>query len=83
MLKRLTWPFSWHVGYASSFFLGGDVNLSRPRVFKLASRMAQGETYSLVVPVLANICNGLNKITCSSKPGSNASIFLFIIYTDG
>ena len=22
MLKRLTWPLSWHVGYASSFFLG-------------------------------------------------------------
>ena len=75
MLRKLTWSFSWHVGYASSFFLGGDVNLSRPRVFKLASRMAQGETFNLVVPVLANIYNDLNEITCSSKPKTNASIF--------
>ena len=27
----------------------GGVNLIRPRVFKVASRMAQGETFSLVV----------------------------------
>ena len=53
----------------------GGVNLIRPRVFKVASRMAQGETFSLVVPMLANIYNGLNEIACSSKPGTNASIF--------
>ena len=29
----------------------GGVNLIRPRVFKVASRMAQDETFSLVVPV--------------------------------
>ena len=33
----------------------GGVNLIRPKVFKVASRMAQGETFSLVVLVLANI----------------------------
>ena len=48
--------------------------MSRPRVFKLASRMSQGETYSLVVLVLTSIYNGLNEIACSSKPGTNASI---------
>ena len=53
----------------------GGVNLIRPRVFKVASRMAQGETFSLDVPVLANIYNGLNEIACSSKPRTNASIF--------
>ena len=51
------------------------VNLIRPGVFKVASKMAQGETISLVVPVLANIYNGLNEIACSSKPRTNASIF--------
>ena len=44
-------------------------------VFKVASRMAQCETFSLVVPVLASIYNDLNEIACSSKPGTNASIF--------
>ena len=67
MLKRLTWPFSWHVGYASSFFFAGEeggvgVNLICLRVFKVASRMAQGETFSLVVLVLASIYNSLNEI---------------------
>ena len=47
----------------------------RPRVFKIASRMAKGKTFSLVVLVLASIYNGLNEITCSSKPRTNASIF--------
>ena len=37
--------------------------------------MAQDETFSHVVPVLASIYNGLNEITCSSKLGTNASIF--------
>ena len=53
----------------------GGVNLICSRVFKVASKMAQGETFSLVVPVLANMYNGLNEIACSSKPGTNASIF--------
>ena len=55
-------------------FLGG-VNLIHHKVFKIASRMTQGETFSLVVPVLVSIYNGLNKIACSSKLGTNASIF--------
>ena len=46
----------------------------RPGVFKVANRMAQGETFSLVM-VLASIYNGLNEIACSSKPGANAFIF--------
>ena len=46
-----------------------------PRVFKVASRMAQGETFGIVVPVLANIYNDFNEIACSSKLGTNASIF--------
>ena len=46
-----------------------------PGVFKVASRMAQGETFSLAVPMLASIYNDLNEIACSSKPGTNASIF--------
>ena len=54
---------------------GGGFNLIHPGVFKVASRMAQGETFSFVVPVLASIYNDLNEITCSSKPGNNASIF--------
>ena len=33
----------------------GGVNLIRPGVFKVASRMAQGETFSLIVLVLATI----------------------------
>ena len=53
----------------------GGVNLIHSGVFKVASRMAQGETFSLVVPVLASIYNDLNEITCSFKPGTNASIF--------
>ena len=47
----------------------------RPGVFKVASRMTQGETFSLVVPVLANKYNDLNEIACSLKSGTNASIF--------
>ena len=44
-------------------------------VFKVASRMVQGETFNISIPVLANIYNCLNEITCSSKPRTNASIF--------
>ena len=49
----------------------GGVNLIRLGVFKLASRMAQGKKFSLDVPVLASIYNGLNEIACSSKPWTN------------
>ena len=37
----------------------GGVNLICPRVFKVASRMAQGETFRLVVLVLASILQQL------------------------
>ena len=52
------------------------VNLIHHGVFKVASKMTQGETFSLVVLVLASIYNYLNEIACSWKPGTNASIFL-------
>ena len=52
------------------------VNLICLVVFKIASTMAQGETFNFVVPVLTNIYDGLNEIACSSKPKTNASIFL-------
>ena len=51
------------------------VNLIHPEVFKVASRMAQGETFNLTIPMLASIYNCLNEIVCSSKLGTNASIF--------
>ena len=51
------------------------VNLIRLGIFKVASKMAQCETFSLVVSVLASIYNDLNEIACSSKLGTNASIF--------
>ena len=56
-------------------FLLGGVNLIRLEVFKVASRMAQGETFCFVVSVLANIYNDLNEIASFSKSETNASIF--------
>ena len=57
-------------------FLGKGVNLISLGVFKVTSRMTQGETFSLAIPVLASIYNGLNEIVCSLKPRTNAFIFL-------
>ena len=54
---------------------GGGANLICLGFFKVVSRMTQGDTFSLAVPVLASIYNGLNEIACFSKPGTNASIF--------
>ena len=54
---------------------GVGVNLVCLRVFKVASRMAQGETFILVVQVLPSTYNDLNEITYFSKLGTNASIF--------
>ena len=45
------------------------------RVFKVASRMDQGETFNFAILVLAIIYNGLNEIVHSSNSGTNASIF--------
>jgi len=35
----------------------------RPGTFKIVSRMARGDVFSLAVPVLASIYNGLNRIS--------------------
>ena len=56
--------------------LGEGVNLICLGVFKVASRIAQGETFSLAIMVLVSIYNGLNEIACSSKLETNAFIFL-------
>ena len=40
----------------------------RPRVFKIASLMTDGATYSLVVLVLANIYHRLGLVTKASNP---------------
>ncbi|KAM1405247.1 hypothetical protein ACFX2F_000098 [Malus domestica] len=39
-----------------------NVNFVRPGVFKVASKMAVGESFSLAIPVLANIYNGLGVV---------------------
>ena len=54
---------------------GVGVNLVCLGVFGVASRMAQGETFILVVQVLPSTYNDLNEITYFSKLGTNASIF--------
>ena len=51
------------------------VNLICHGVFKVTSRMAQCETFSLTAQVLASIYSDLNEITYSSKSRTNASIF--------
>ena len=62
----------------------GGVNLIRPKVFKVASRMAQGETFSLVVLVLASIYKSLNEIALILRSLRLMHLFfLFITYTDG
>ena len=60
--------------------LSRGINLIRPIVFKVASKMTQSETFNLVVSVLANIYKGLNEITCSSKPKTYASSIFPINY---
>ena len=62
----------------------GGVNLICPKVFKVASRMAQGETFSLVVLVLASIYKSLNEIALILRSLRLMHLFfLFITYTDG
>ncbi|KAG5554216.1 hypothetical protein RHGRI_011915 [Rhododendron griersonianum] len=46
----------------------GKENQIRPTVFKVASMMARGSTFSLAVPVLASIYHGLKQISSSPAP---------------
>ncbi|KAM2767165.1 hypothetical protein COP1_022994 [Malus domestica] len=52
----------------------GDVNLVRPGVFKIASKMAAGESFSLAIPVLANIYNGLSIVSNSTNTEDRAAV---------
>lgn len=56
-------------------FPGRKGSYIRPRTFKIASRMARGDVFSLVVPVLASIYNGLNQISSSVDPGRSDVVF--------
>ncbi|KAM1561246.1 hypothetical protein ACFX1Z_004395 [Malus domestica] len=44
-----------------------EVNFVRPRVFKVASKMAASESFSLAISVLANIYNGLGVVLNSAS----------------
>ncbi|KAL6124638.1 hypothetical protein ACLB2K_077150 [Fragaria x ananassa] len=49
-------------------FLMDDIGLIRPSVFKVASKMSQGHQFCLAILVLANIYQGLNKISVKTRP---------------
>ncbi|KAM0978606.1 hypothetical protein FF1_014548 [Malus domestica] len=55
-------------------FPAGDVNLVRPGVFKVASKMAAGESFSLAIPVLASIYNGLSMVSDSASTEDRAAV---------
>ncbi|KAM1355799.1 hypothetical protein ACFX2H_029808 [Malus domestica] len=44
-----------------------DVNFIRPSVFKVANRMAASKSFSLPIPVLTNIYNGLSVVSNSTS----------------
>ena len=46
-----------------------------PGTFEVASNMAAGCTFSLVVPVLASIYQGLSGIFSATKPSNSMSLF--------
>ncbi|KAI5340164.1 hypothetical protein L3X38_019438 [Prunus dulcis] len=54
-----------------------DVILIKPGVFKVASRMAHGVSFSLAVPVLARIYKGLNDISSADDPGNCTTVLPF------
>uniref|UniRef100_A0A2N9FUH2 Aminotransferase-like plant mobile domain-containing protein n=1 Tax=Fagus sylvatica TaxID=28930 RepID=A0A2N9FUH2_FAGSY len=56
-------------------FPSKEANLIRPSIFKVASSMARGKKYCLVVPVLATIYKGLNDIASSSVPSKCDTTF--------
>lgn len=51
-----------------------DVNFVRPEVFKVASKMAASESFSLAISVLANIYNGLGVVLNSASTEDRAAI---------
>ena len=51
-----------------------DVNYIRPGVFKVASKMAAGESFSLAIPVLANIYNGLSVVSNLASTEDRAAV---------
>ncbi|KAM2661281.1 hypothetical protein EV2_023613 [Malus domestica] len=55
-------------------FPTGDVNLVRLGVFKIASKMAAGESFSLAILVLANIYNGLSIVSNSTTTEDRAAV---------
>ncbi|KAM1325675.1 hypothetical protein ACFX2H_046352 [Malus domestica] len=55
-------------------FPTGDVNLVHPGVFKIASKMAACESFSLAIPVLANIYNGLSIVSNSGSTENRAAV---------
>ncbi|KAL2933916.1 GATA transcription factor 14 [Bienertia sinuspersici] len=52
-----------------------DERLIRPSTFEIATLMAQGQTFSLAIPVLASIYRGLNIISRSPKPAYSGASF--------
>ncbi|KAF7151700.1 hypothetical protein RHSIM_Rhsim02G0146600 [Rhododendron simsii] len=60
----------------------GKVNQIRPTVFKVASIMARGSTFSLAVPVLASVYHGLRQISSSPTP-SQCHVILPMHYIYG
>ncbi|KAM1552056.1 hypothetical protein ACFX10_044094 [Malus domestica] len=54
-------------------FPTGDINLVHPGVFKVASKMAACESFSLAIPVLANIYKGLSIVADSASTEDRAA----------
>ncbi|KAI5342403.1 hypothetical protein L3X38_010278 [Prunus dulcis] len=54
-----------------------DVTLIRPWVFKVASRMEHGVSFSLAVPVFASIYKGLNDISSADDLGNCTTVLHF------
>nr|CBL94166.1 hypothetical protein [Malus domestica] len=48
-------------------FPKADVNFIRPRIFKMASKMTTGESFSHAIPVLANTYDGLSVVSNSAS----------------
>ncbi|KAM1763679.1 hypothetical protein ACFX11_003000 [Malus domestica] len=51
-----------------------DVNFIYPGVFKVGSKMAAGESFSLAIPVLANIYDGLNVVSNSASTKDRVAV---------
>ncbi|KAA0050733.1 uncharacterized protein E5676_scaffold726G00240 [Cucumis melo var. makuwa] len=65
-------------------FVFPDKQISfRPEVFKVASLMAEGYTFSLAIPVLANIYSGLHQIHDSTSSLGHSNVCFPIHYVHG